>query len=182
MASYEYDLPFGVGERFATGVAILDHILGHWNTSGIVTLSSGTWYTVTDGNSDFANSDGQQRPDAVPGVKATSKPCVPGTFFNTCAFQNPALGSFGDISLNTLEGPGDKNVDFAVLKTVSLTHSKRIELRAESFNAFNHPNFLFAAPGPQNSNNSTVFGTPTFGYLTGAQAPRLLQFAAKFYY
>ncbi len=182
VASYEYDLPFGMGQRFATGVAAIDHILGHWNTSGIVTLSSGTWYTVTDGNGNFANSDGQQRPDAVPGVKATSKPCVPGTFFNTCAFTNPALGSFGDVSMNSLEGPGEKNVDFALMKTVSLSKSKHLELRVESFNAFNHPNFLFAAPGPQNSNNSTVFGTPTFGYVTGAQAPRLLQFAAKLYY
>ncbi len=182
VASYEYDLPFGVGQRFATGVAAIDHILGHWNTSGIVTLSSGTWYTVTDGNGNFANSDGQQRPDAVPGVKATSKPCVPGTFFNTCAFMNPALGSFGDVSLNTLEGPGEKNVDFALMKTIPLPKAKHIEFRVESFNAFNHPNFLFAAPGPQNSNNSTVFGTPTFGYVTGAQAPRLLQFAAKLYY
>ncbi len=60
VASYEYDLPLGVGQRFATGVAAIDHILGHWNTSGIVTLSSGTWYTVTDGNGNFANSEGQQ--------------------------------------------------------------------------------------------------------------------------
>lgn len=182
VASYQYDLPFGVGQRFATGVPMIDHILGHWNWSGIVTLSSGTWYTVTDGNGDFANSDGQQRPDAVPGQKATSKPCVPGTFFNTCAFANPALGSFGNISMNSLEGPGEKNVDFALMKTIPLGESRHLELRAETFNAFNHPNFMFAAPGPQNSNNSTVFGTPTFGYVTGAQAPRLVQFAAKFYY
>ena len=182
VASYEYDLPFGVGQRFATGVGAIDHILGHWNFSGIATLSSGTWYTVTDGNDNFANSDGQQRPDAVPGVKANSKPCVAGTFFNTCAFTDPALGSFGDLSMNSLEGPGEKNVDFALMKSVSLTKSKQLELRAETFNAFNHPNFLFAAPAPQNANNSTVFGTPTFGYLTGAQAPRLVQFAVKLSY
>ena len=130
----------------------------------------------------FANSDGQQRPDAVPGVKDTSKPCVPGTFFNTCGFMNPALGSFGNISLNTVEVPGEKNVAFALMKSISLAKAKRLELRVEGFNAFKHPNFPFAAPGPQNSNNSTVFGTPTFGYVTGAQAPRLLQFAAKLYY
>jgi hypothetical protein len=171
-----------VGQRFATGVGFLDHIIDHWNWSGIVTLSSGTWFTVTDGNGNFANSDGQQRPDFVPGQKATGKPCVPGTFFNTCAFTNPPLGSFGDVSLNSLEGPGLKDVDFALLKTVAISEARRLELRAEFFNAFNHPNFEFAAPGPQNSNNSTVFGTPTFGYLTGALAPRQMQFAAKFYY
>jgi hypothetical protein len=65
----------------------VDHVIGHWTVSGLVTLSSGTWYTVTDGNGNFANSDGQQRPDFVPGQKATGKPCVAGTFFNTCAFR-----------------------------------------------------------------------------------------------
>ena len=138
--------------------------------------------TVTDGNGSFANSDGQQRPDVVPGVKATSKPCIPGTFFNTCAFQNPALGSLGNVGINTLEGPSLKNVDFALLKTIPLGESRHIEFRAEAFNTFNHPNFQFAAPGPQNSINSTVMGTAQFGYLTGALAPRQLQLALKLYY
>lgn len=182
VASYLYDLPFGKGQRFATGISAIDHIIDNWNWSGIVTLSTGTWFTVTDGNANFGNSDGQQRPDYVPGVKATSTPCIPGTFFNTCAFQNPAEGSLGDVSINSIEGPGEKNVDFALLKKISLGQSRRLEIRAEAFNVFNHPNFQFAAPGPQNSINSTVMGTPTFGYLTGALAPRLLQFAAKIYY
>jgi hypothetical protein len=182
VASYVYDLPFGTGQRFATHVHFIDEAIGHWDWSGIVTLSNGTWFTVTDGNGNFANSDGQQRPDVVPGVKANSKPCIPGTFFNTCAFQNPALGSSGNVGLNTLEGPGVKNVDFALLKTIPLGESRRIEFRAEAFNTFNHPNFQFAAPGPQNSINSTVMGTSTFGSLTGALAPRQLQVALKLFF
>jgi hypothetical protein len=182
VASYVYDLPFGTGQRFATHVRPIDEAIGHWNWSGIVTLSNGTWFTVTDGNANFANSDGQQRPDAVKGVKATSKPCVAGTFFNTCAFQDPQPGSLGNIGLNTLEGPGDKNVDFALLKTIPLGESRRIEFRAEAFNIFNHPNFQFAAPGPQNSINSTIMGTSQFGFLTGALAPRQLQLALKLFY
>jgi hypothetical protein len=182
VASYVYDLPFGMGKRFATHIRPIDEAIGHWNWSGIVTLSNGTWFTVTDGNANFANSDGQQRPDVVPGVKATDKPCIAGTFFNTCAFKDPQPGSLGNVGLNTLEGPGDKNVDFALLKTVPLRESRRIEFRAEAFNVFNHPNFQFAAPGPQNSINSTVMGTATFGYLTGALAPRQLQLALKLFY
>jgi hypothetical protein len=177
VASYLYDLPFGPGQRFATKIRAIDQVLANWNWSGILTLSTGGWFTVTDGNSDFANSDGQQRPDYVPGVKAISKPCIPGTFFNTCAFQNPALGSLGNVQINSLQGPGEKNVDFALLKKISLGG-----VRAEAFDVFNHPNFEFAAPGPQNSINSTIMGTPSFGYLTGAQDPRLLQLAAKFVY
>ena len=34
----------------------------------------------------------------------------------------------------------------------------------------------------QNSNNATSFGTPSFGYVTAARAPRQVQFALKFYY
>jgi hypothetical protein len=63
-----------------------------------------------------------------------------------------------------------------------LGESRHIEFRAEAFNAFNHPNFQFAAPGPQNSINSTVMGTPSFGSVTGVLPPRLLQLAAKIYY
>lgn len=182
VASYVYDLPFGTGQRFATHFRPIDEVIGHWNWSGIVTLSNGTWFTVTDGNGSFANSDGQQRPDVVPGVKATDKPCLTGTFFNTCAFQNPQPGSLGNVGVNTLEGPGDKNVDFALLKTIPLGESRRVEFRAEAFNVFNHPNFQFAAPGPQNSINSTIMGTGTFGNVTGALSPRLLQLALKLFY
>jgi hypothetical protein len=183
VSSFIYQLPFGQGQRFGGGSgAAVDHVIGQWTVSGLLTLSSGTWYTVTDGNANFANSDGQQRPDFVPGQKATGKPCVPGTFFNTCAFQDPSLGSFGDVSLNSLQGPGNKNFDFALEKIIPIRERLKLELRAEAFNALNHPNFLFAAPGPQNSNNATVFGTPSFGFVTAAQAPRLIQFAAKLHY
>jgi hypothetical protein len=51
-----------------------------------------------------------------------------------------------------------------VQKIVPIGERLQFELRGELFNAFNHPNQLFAAPGPQNSNNATVFGTPSFGF------------------
>jgi hypothetical protein len=157
-------------------------MIGDWTVSGIVTLSSGNWFTVTDGNGNFANSDGQQRPNFVSGQKASGKPCIPGTFFNTCAFADPAEGSFGDVSLNSLEGPGYEDVDLAVQKIIPIRGPMQLELRGEVFNALNHPNQLFAAPGPQNSNSSTVFGAPSFGYVTAAEPPREIQVAAKFYY
>jgi hypothetical protein len=183
VASYSWELPFGNGKKFASGVnPFVNNLIGQWTVEGITTLSSGTWFTVTDGNGNFANSDGQQRPDAVPGQSAGGKPCVAGTFFNTCAFTDPALGSFGNVGLNTLEGPGTVNWDLSALKTFPIGEKRRFELRAEAFNVANHANFLFAAPGPQNSNNATVLGTPSFGFVTAARAPRQIQFGLKFYY
>jgi len=183
VASYSWELPFGKGKKFGAGVTSFEnYLIGGWEVEGITTLSSGTWFTVTDANGNFANSDGQQRPDAVAGQNPTGRPCVPGTFFNTCAFTDPALGSFGNVGINTVNGPGLANWDLSVLKTFRAGEKRRFEFRAEAFNVANHANFLFAAPGPQNSNNSTVLGTPTFGYVTAARDPRLLQFGLKFYY
>jgi outer membrane receptor protein involved in Fe transport len=183
VANYNWELPFGRGRRFASGAnGVANAIIGNWELSGVTILSSGTWFTVTDGNGNFANSDGQQRPDAVGGQSPTGKPCVAGTFFNTCAFTDPVLGSFGNVGINTLNGPGLNSWDFSVLKTFPIDEKRRLEFRSEFFNLPNHPNFLFAAPGPQNGNNSTVLGTPTFGYVTAARAPRQIQFGLKFYY
>jgi outer membrane receptor protein involved in Fe transport len=182
-AGYSWDLPIGAGQALAsTSGKVVDTLIGHWQLSGIITLSSGTWYTVTDSNANFANSDGQQRPDFVQGQKASGKPCAAGTFFNTCAFQDPAFGSFGDVTLNTVNGPGVKNWDISVLKTIPAGEQRRFELRGEFYNALNHPNFLFAAPGPQNSNNATTFGSTNFGVVTAARDPRLIQIGLKFYY
>jgi hypothetical protein len=183
VGSYSWELPVGRGQKFGNNVStFVNEVIGGWQIEGLTTISSGTWFTVTDGNGNFANSDGQQRPDAVAGQSFASKPCVPGTFFNTCAFTDPSLGSFGNVGINTLQGPGVVNWDLSMLKAFPIGEKRRLELRAEAFNIANHTNFLFAAPGPQNSNNATVLGTPSFGYVTAARAPRQIQFGLKFYY
>lgn len=183
VANYIWEVPVGHGKHFGGNMPSgLNYVVGNWQISGITTLSSGTWYTVTDANGNFANSDGQQRPDAVMGQSANGKPCVAGTFFNTCAFVDPALGSFGNVGQNTVRGPGVQNWDLSLLKEIPFAEQRRLQFRAEFFNIANHANFLFAKPGPQNGNNSTVFGTPTFGYVTAARAPRQVQFGLKFYF
>jgi hypothetical protein len=179
--SYLYELPFGHGKHFAANTSgAADRILGGWQVGGITSLSTGGWFTVTGSNSAGAQSDGQQRPDQVSNPNGT--PCIPGTFFNTCAFVDPALGSFGDTGRNTLRGPGFQTWDFSVFKNFQLTENKRFEFRSEFFNFPNHPNLQFAKAGPQNSINTTTFGTPEFGFLTAARPPRQIQFALKFYY
>jgi hypothetical protein len=152
---------------------------------------------VLDANGDFANADGgaggvSQRPDTVgdpnhagpvaanPGCAAPAKIHTPAAWFNTCAFVDPALGSFGNTGRNTIESPGIRNWDFSVFKHFKPTERTELEFRAEFFNILNHTNFLFANTGPQNGNNATILGTSQFGSLTAARAPRQIQFALKF--
>jgi hypothetical protein len=193
-----YELPFGHDKKFfgqAGGLA--NQVVGGWQVANIVSVSSGNWYTVLDSNGNFANADGgaggvSQRPDQVgdsnkagpvagnPGCVAPSRIRTPTAWFNTCAFADPALGSFGDVGRNTIEAPGYTTWDLSAFKNFRTTERTNLEFRAEFFNVLNHTNFLFANSGPQNGNNATILGTSQFGSLTAARAPRQIQFALKF--
>jgi len=181
--SYIYELPFGRGKSLAGNVGNgLNYAVGGWQIAGVATISSGNWFTLTDGNGNFSNSDGgtegnSQRADQIGDPNA--KPCVPGTFFNTCAFTDPVLGSYGNVGRNSLQGPGSITWDMSLFKTFKLSERFNLEFRSEFFNLLNHTNLLLSQSGPQESNNSTVLGSPQFGFLTAARSPRQIQFALK---
>ena len=180
--SYIYELPIGHGKRLAGQAgSALNTVVGGWQVAGVATISSGNWFSVTD-NGNFSNSDGgaggnSERPNQI--GDPTARPCVPGTFFNTCAFTDPPLGSFGNVGRNTLQGPGYVIWDTSLFKTFRLSERFHLEFRSEFFNLLNHTNFLLSQSGPQESNNSTVLGTSQFGFLTAARAPRQIQFGIK---
>jgi len=177
-ASYIYELPFGKGKSLFGGAdGALQQVVGGWQIAGITTVSSGNWFTPTDSHGNFANSDGLQMPDVV--ANPNGKHCAPGTFFNTCAFVDPALGSFGDAGRNSILGPGFQIWDFSVFKTFQIGERTHLEFRTEFFNVPNHTNFLLSKSGPQQGNNSTVLGSSQFGFLTAARPPRQIQFALK---
>jgi hypothetical protein len=200
VANSIYELPFGHGKKFlgdAGGFA--NQVIGGWQLANIVSVSTGNWYTVLDSNGNFANADGgaggvSQRPDQVgnpnkagpvaanPGCAAPARIRTPTAWFNTCAFVDPALGSFGDVGRNTIQSPGYTTWDLSVFKNFRTTERTNLEFRSEFFNVLNHTNFLFANSGPQNGNNATILGTSQFGALTAARPPRQIQFALKFSY
>jgi hypothetical protein len=179
--SYTYELPFGHGKHFLSAVyGKAGEFVSGWQVSGITTIQSGNWFTALDWDGNFSNSDGSQRPDQI--AKPNGKPCVTGTFFNTCAFIDPALGSFGNAGRNTILGPGMQDWDFSVLKNFRLSERVRLQFRAEGFNIANHANLLFTAPGLNTGNSSDALGSPQFGYLTAARPARQIQFGLKLYY
>lgn len=179
--SYTYQLPFGRGRQWGSSMGrVTDAFFGQWQVNGITTFSEGQNFTVTDSNGNFANSDGSQRPDTI--ENPNSKPCVLGTLFNTCAFTDPPLGSFGNTGMNTVRGPGFQNWDFSLFKSFAFSERTRLQFRAEFFNIFNHTNPLLVAAGPQASIFTTAYGQPQFGYPAAAMPPRQIQFALKLYY
>jgi hypothetical protein len=83
---------------------------------------------------------------------------------------------------DSINGPGFWNVDLSLAKRFRVAGRVTAELRADAFNAFNHPNF--ARP------NGT-FGSATFGQVTqmlgepgspgglGVYTPRLVRFGVR---
>ena len=186
--SYSYELPFGKG-RWIGGNAsgVLNRIIGDWQMAGITTASAGNWFTPTDIVTNLSNSDGggfvfnASRPNVV--GNPNGHRCVTGTLFNTCAFaSNTVFGTFGDAGRNIIRGPGFQNWDISIFKIFPVTEARRLEFRAEFFNAFNHLNPEFSNPNTISENIATENGSPGFGFAQAARDPRFIQFALKFYF
>jgi hypothetical protein len=174
--SYGYDFPCGKSRTFIANSGFLSTLLAGWQTFGIVTLQSGRPFTVAL-LSDIDNSNtgrstlgfgANDRPNVVGSAELSSR--TTDRWFNTSAFAFPAFGSFGDAGRNILDGPGFANFNMSLLKRTKLREGLDLQLRAEAFNLFNHPNFNL----PDN-----FLGSPTFGRILSAQSPRHIQFGLK---
>ena len=198
--SYVYDLPFGRGRKFAGNASgVMNQLLGGWQMTGVLSAATGNYYTATDivsvANADCGGTVGYNcaRPNLVGNPNAS--PCVPGTLFNTCAFEhNSILGTFGNAGRNIIIGPGYKTWDTSLVKQFPIREQMHLEFRAEFFNVLNHVNYLFGQFGaisaeptpleldPNNINTTANPQASAFGYPLAARPPRQVQFALKFYF
>ena len=93
-------------------------------------------------------------------------------FFDTVAFVLPEPDRYGDAGRNTITGPGTKSVNLALTKVIRLSQDgKRLQFRAQAFNALNTPNF---------SGLGTVVNAVDYGRLTAAKQMRQLEFTLRF--
>jgi hypothetical protein len=144
---------------------------GGWQIAGITTFQSGTPFSV--GNGSDRNNDAilGDRPDiGNPNAPLNTRAMIS----KTCGtgYQNPDTGSCvspGDVhwvegigfpnaatvGRNTLRTGGTNNFDLNLTKSIPLGESRRLELRWEALNAFNHPQYVNV---PQTSVNGTPAG------------------------
>jgi hypothetical protein len=154
--------------------------LNGWQLNTIVTLSSGTPFTVYD--SDNAPMQGtapeitgfySSRPNVL--SDPNDGPHTPNEWVSRSAFQEltPAAhpGEFGNEGRNAVRGPGLATADISLFKNFPVTEASHVQFRAEAFNTLNHPNFML----PEND-----LASPEFGQILQAAPPRLLQLALKF--
>lgn len=155
-----YDLPFGRGKFFLRHApGWLNAVAGGWRLAGMWQYTTGMRFTPQ-----FASAGGlsNNRPDVIYGVQANLPRGERNAshWFNPKAFAevpavDPATGRprFGNAGRNILIGPGLNVADASLAKSWAVWgEARRITVRIEAFNAFNHPNFDFPVNNISNVN------------------------------
>lgn len=172
--SLSYELPFGKGKRFASGLHGLgDALFGGWAIQGIQAVNSGTPRTVRGRAK--CNCSGEGRPNRVAGEPLYPANQDPSHWFNTAAFTDAEFGTFGNSGRNILTTASQVNVDTSLFKDFRIKEKARLQFRSEFFNMLNHPNFK--------SNSLQVrFYRADAGAYSAAWPSRQIQFALKLIY
>jgi hypothetical protein len=191
--NYTYELPVGKG-KFLLGNAgsLVNSILGGWQWSGVGTFQTGQPFSVNAStpSKTVGLSSSTYRANRVPGVALYPHNKSKAQWFNPAAFTQPGtyVGSDGNTYVNIgtsgydmLRGPGWWNADMNLVKNIHWSERYNVQLRADSFNIFNHaklgtPN----ATIPLTGNTSSTLGTITSTASTPVYEARTVEFGAKF--
>jgi len=192
-----WDLPFGKGRPVNIDNRIADAILGGWTTSGFMTWTSGTPFSILSArgtlnraarsaiNTASVRSDASALKKSM-GVtmtgngpyfispsnintdgRGTSADSATSDFSGQLFYQ-PGAGEVGNLQRRMFYGPNYWNLDFAVLKRIVIHERQSLEFRMESSNFTNHPSFDFG--------DANITST-TFGKITAMQSDRrMIQF------
>ncbi len=168
------ELPIGRGRAIDLRNPVADYLFGGWQFNTIVNFRTGAPFSVSTTGDLARVGSGSQRPNAT-GTKATKlDPRTTGLIgLDRSVYSTPALGTFGNTARNTQPGYGVNQWDVSISKNFPISwlgEISRLQLRFEWFNAFNHTQF-FNPIGTQNA--------VTFGRVTGAADPRILQIAGR---
>ena len=185
VANGTYLLPIGQGGMLLNNSSLASRMIGGWQLNTIVTLETGTPFTVTAADNSATGGSHASRASCIgdPYSGATSDRsqfvggASPGFFLNPAAFITPPPGFFGTCAPRAFHGPGIENVDMSLFKSFAIRESWRVEFRTEFFNAFNRANFN------NPSASITAASLPSFGKsLSTVTDPREIQFALKLYF
>ena len=209
VSSLIYEVPW-----FSKSTGWTKTLLGGINLAGTYTFESGERVTVRSGNDANLNGDNAGdrailNPGGIEGVGSSVTPLcrvaactfdddgnVIGTVVGYLA-NNPNAryiqtgnGAQSNIGRNTFLLPAINNVDFSIFKNFPFGESKYIQIRADFFNAFNHPQYV---PGsvnsvdPINTTGLTTLNqvnplTPDFLNPSAVLSsnPRVIQLSARF--
>lgn len=148
--------------------------IGGWQMSAITSAVSGSPLTVRSGIDNSFTGIGGDTADVVgdwrlPDGRSTQEKLT--AWFNTAAFVQNAVGKFGNTGINFMRGPGTINIDFAAQKQFRITERCHLDFRGSFYNVLNHANL---------GNPNTTRSNSTFGRITSAGTPRVIDLGLRF--
>jgi hypothetical protein len=155
------EVPYGRGRKYGANLnKPLDYLIGGFQFSPFVSIGSGNPFDLT------ANSQGNVsvRPDLIgnaqPGLRKTYGNVNSGfVYLNESAFRDAPVNAagiysrIGTVHRNQFYGPGYNTTGLSIFKAIPITERINSEIRGQSYNLFNHPQF--ANPSQQNIDNTT---------------------------
>ncbi len=159
-----YNLPFGDAKP------LINRLIKGWQVSGIYTAQSGpvlSWGAVVfTGNSwsDIVNVPGGQN----------IQHWINTSVFDTKAADQPNTTyqfKYFPLAVPTARAPGVNNLDLSLSKSVKIRENVNLQIRADAFDALNHPNW----GAPNVSPTSSAFGKIT----SQGNLPRTMQLGMR---
>ena len=185
-----WKLDYYRGENF-----FMKQVVNGWTVSPIWVMQSGQPFSVTTGSDKNLDSANANRPDfdAVHPVSAFLDPHrtraqVAAEWFNTAAFvaNGPGVaggigpgGADGNVSRDYLRAPGYRDVDLGLFRDFRFAEKVTFQLRGEATNIFNLVSLgTPGTSGPPNVDGAAA-SSSSFGVITGASSPRVIQVGAR---
>jgi hypothetical protein len=151
-------------------------------TGGFSTISTGSDYTFAGtGNTIATNPANPYGTRTNFGTFGYLTPNVVGATPQQSTWAAPANGAFNYQRPLTIHGPATYELDTALSRTFPIPHleGENIQFRWEVFNLPNEAILGGGAAGT-GSGLSTTITSSTFGNITSAGNPRIMQFALKY--
>ena len=198
--SYEYQLPFGPGKKFASSSGPAGKVVGGWSVAGIQQYQSGRPNMIFTGSNPYTPyvepNSFLTRPNVVPGVPKKTAAYASGHFdpkvdplLNFNAWTTPPKWTLGNAprSDGGVRLPAYLNEDISLLKRTPITERVHLELRADFLNIFNRVVLGPDQGGDQYDavlqGNALSGGPGSFGLLTNqGNYPREIQFGLRITY
>lgn len=158
-ATWVYPIP-----GFQHANVIEKNVLANWSFAGLFLHQSG--YALSPGLGTGTSGEASRPNLVAPYRKVGSL----SEWFDTSSFEAPEYGFFGNAKNGTIRGPGYTSINVSLYKNIPIYKRLSTQFRAEAFNVLNHPNFQSVDTG---------VGDGSYGSVTSAGNPRILEFAMK---
>jgi hypothetical protein len=156
------------------GTGFLKTLTNNWQLAPIITASSGSPYTITDGADVSLTAGGNDRPNQVLASVTPANQTIK-SWLNQAAFAIQPAGTFGNVGRTSVNMPGSWNIDMSVSRIFKFTERFNLEARADGFNVLNHGNWMLFTAGT----TTQSLTSSTFGQITMFSSPRIIQLALK---